>query len=58
MEAYSARLAAGDVETLGVLRRIRPYTASTTLGGKGREWSVNIWALPTEEEEASAGGNR
>ena len=56
VEAYAAHLAAGDGETLGVLRGIRPYTASTTLGGKGRDWSVNIWALPPEEK--ASGGNR
>ena len=49
VEAYAAQLAAGDAEVLGVLRGIEPYTATTALGGKGRVWNVNIWALPAEQ---------
>ena len=49
VEAYAAQLAAGDAEVLGVLRGIAPYTATTALGGKGRVWNVNIWALPAEQ---------
>ena len=58
MEAYAAQLAAGDAEVLAVLRGIDPYTATTTLGGKGRVWNVNIWALTAEEKESADVSNR
>ena len=59
VEAYAAQLAAaGDAEVLGVLRGIDPYTATTALGGKGRVWNVNIWALPAAVEESSDVSNR
>ena len=54
VEAYVTQLAQGDAEVLGVLRRIDPYTATTALGGKGRVWNVNIWALAAEENATDA----
>ena len=54
VEAYATQLAHGDAEVLGVLRGIDRYTATTALGGKGRVWNVNIWALPAEENVTDA----
>ena len=54
VETYATQLSAGDAEVLGVLRRIDPYTATTALGGKGRVWSINIWALRPEENGPDA----